>query len=74
MKCRNCGEPLPANSTVRRAYCNDVCRVQHNRAMKADDLFFDAMVAIRNLAKASKFDDLRRLQETIDDLIKKSGV
>lgn len=74
MNCRNCGKPLPPESTVRRAFCDDVCRVQHNRALKTNDLRFDAMVAIRKLAKGGKMDDLLWLQLEIDDLIKKNGV
>ena len=73
MKCRNCGEELPANSTVRRAFCNDVCRVQHNRATKANDLYFDAVVAVRRLAKSGKIEDLRLLQDEIKDLIKNNS-
>jgi hypothetical protein len=69
MVCKQCGEPLPSNSTVRRSFCNDVCRVQFNRALKADDLFFDAMVTIRKLAKAGKNAELKQLQQAIDDLI-----
>jgi len=33
-KCLNCGNVLPEDSTVRRKYCNDVCRVAHNRAKR----------------------------------------
>jgi hypothetical protein len=46
-----------------------VCRVQFNRALKADDLFFDAMVTIRKLAKAGKKAELKQLQQAIEDLI-----
>ena len=67
--CKQCGKELP-RSTDRRMFCNDVCRVQFHRALKANDLYFDAMVAIRSLAKAGKIEDLRLLQDVISDLIK----
>jgi hypothetical protein len=33
--CRNCDEPLPANSDPRRKYCSDRCRVAFSRHMKS---------------------------------------
>ena len=70
MNCKNCGKPLPAEATSRRAFCNDLCRVQFNRAQKANDLFFDAMVAIRKLSKNGETEQLKRLREAIDDMLR----
>jgi len=67
--CKQCGKALPRVSTSRRQFCNDVCRVQFNRALKSDNLFFDAMVTIRKLAKAGKKAELQQLQDAIQDLI-----
>lgn len=33
-KCLHCGEFLPRHITVRRKYCDDVCRVAYHRAKK----------------------------------------
>lgn len=73
MNCRNCGKQLPPESTARRAFCDDLCRVQHNRAAKAQDTLFDAMVAIRKLSKGGKIAELKQLRESIDDLIKNNS-
>lgn len=70
MNCKNCGKTLPSDATSRRAFCNDICRVQFNRAQKANDLFFDAMVTIRKLSKNGQTDELKHLRDAIDDLLK----
>lgn len=69
MNCKHCGKALPTGSTSRRAFCDDLCRVQFNRAQKSNDLYFDAMVAIRKLKKDGKLDELRQLRQVIDDLL-----
>jgi len=69
MTCKHCGKALPVGATARRAFCDDLCRVQFNRAQKANDLYFDAMVAIRKLKKDGKLDELKLLRQVIDDLL-----
>lgn len=69
MNCKQCGKALPSNSTSRRAFCNDLCRVQFNRAKVASDLMFDAMVVIRKMSKAGNVSELKQLQQEIADLL-----
>jgi hypothetical protein len=69
MKCKNCGAELPAGVTSRRAFCSDICRVKFNRSQKAQDFFFDAMVLIRKMKREGKIDELKRLSETINDML-----
>lgn len=69
MKCKQCGEELPTGATSRRAFCDDVCRVKFNRALKSDGTLFNATVAIRRLAKDGKKEDLKYLRHLIDDIL-----
>jgi len=61
-KCKNCGTWLPRHSSARRQFCNDLCRLQHNRAQKKKPNFeakYNELVrsmhdSIIRLEKASK--------------------
>ena len=49
--CQNCGDKLKADSTWRKKFCSDNCRVQYNRAKKPTPKKNAAM-------KAEKYDRL----------------
>jgi predicted nucleic acid-binding Zn ribbon protein len=36
-RCISCGRPLPAESTIRRRFCDDRCRIANHRARKQHD-------------------------------------
>lgn len=66
-KCKNCETWLPRHSSSRRQFCNDLCRLQYNRAQKATP---------KNelKAKAEKYDNLvRSIQDSINRLDKQSA-
>lgn len=77
--CQNCQKMLPADSTWRRKFCGDLCRVQFHRKPKPKDLYFDAMNVISQYAKTSKkdridaIDNLKALKVQIDSVLLQLG-
>lgn len=77
--CENCNQDMGREITSRRRFCSDKCRVQFNRAQKANDLYFDAMSIIYKMGKAPKvermksIESLRNLKAAIDDALRTLG-
>lgn len=77
--CRNCGKPLPRDATRRRRFCDDICRVEFNRAQSVTALYGDAMNAIYKLGKAKHgnkpdaIESLKTLKRAIDDQLRVLG-
>jgi len=77
--CENCNQDMGREITSRRRFCSDKCRVQFNRAQKANDLYFDAMSIIYKLGKSPKterlkaIETLRNLKPAIDDALRTLG-
>lgn len=77
--CQNCGKDMGREITSRRKFCNDLCRVQFNRAQKANDLYFDAMSIIYKLGKSPRTEKqesittLKNLKRAIDDALRTLG-
>lgn len=52
-KCQNCSKQLPADSTWRRKFCDDKCRVAYHRTKSAQTLYADAITVISKFSKVS---------------------
>jgi predicted nucleic acid-binding Zn ribbon protein len=71
-KCLNCGDYLPRGITVRRKFCSDKCRLQHNRAQSLTALYGQAIQAISKMSKLPKGEhkkaaqSLKELKQAID--------
>jgi hypothetical protein len=77
--CQNCGDKLSADSTWRRKFCSDLCRVQFHRKPKPKELYAEAATIIAKFKHTSKkdniqaIDSLYALKVLIDDALADCG-
>lgn len=77
--CQNCQKMLPTDSTWRRKFCSDLCRVQFHRKPKPQDLYNEAMGIVSQFSKTSKkdriqaIDSLKALRIQIDSALLQLG-
>lgn len=77
--CQNCQKTLPADSTWRRKFCSDLCRVQFHRKPTPNDLYNEAITTIDKFKKTAKkdrvqaIDSLKALKVAIDNALGDCG-
>ena len=77
--CEHCGKDMGFNTTRRRRFCDDICRVKYHRAHKAQDLYSEAMNAIYKFSKVPKsekaaaVESLKTLRTAITDVLRTLG-
>jgi len=79
-RCKCCNKYLPRESTSRRKFCDDKCRLTYHRTESAQKNYAAAIVPISKLGKAQHATDkqlaietLRILRRAIDDQLRVLG-
>lgn len=77
--CQNCGKKLPGDSTWRKKFCNDNCRVAFHRKPTPQDLYAEGVSVLEKFKKTAKkeriqaIDSLYALKVILDDTLRELG-
>jgi len=78
-RCKNCGKYLPRESTSRKQFCSDLCRVQYHRKPTPNELYAEAVAIIGKFKDTAKkdrvqaVDSLKALKVIINDALADCG-